>query len=228
MGYSRSNELCDGAFTTKTKDTKNEAKKMNANSTGWACHATSTFQWVWLVLVFMLSATSEALAQQDTIPQRGFHPAGSYALTDLETINTRNGNLIFRIPLVSLPAGRGGTPGPTVNLYYNSKLWDTFVWVVPGEPNPADQNRNELVQSPDGGWRYALSYELRLDNRLDHFSSGGINCPVQGSDNIYKLEMSFPDGSVREFRPRGYSDFYGDGYFNIRPDLLPGAPVPPA
>src|SRR5881396_597971 len=60
-------------------------------------------------LLLVLLAPWAVRAQQDTIPQRGFFAAGSYALSDLETINTANGNVMFRIPLVSLPPGRAGT-----------------------------------------------------------------------------------------------------------------------
>ena len=189
---------------------------MKRDRIDWIGCVTSRFGLGWRTLLFVLFATTAVPAQQDTIPQRGFHPAGSYALTDLETINTGNGNLMFRIPLVSLPSGRGGAPGPAISVYYNSKLWDTFAWIDRTGPTPREVN--EIVQSPDGGWRYALSYELRLDNRLFHDQSGPVNCSNPGSDNILKLKMSFPDGSVREFRPRGFSDFFADGYFNISPD----------
>jgi hypothetical protein len=43
-------------------------------------------------------------------------------------------------------------------------------------------------------------------------------CPSPAATNIYKLKMSFPDGSVHEFRPYGYTDHQQEGYYNIRPD----------
>ena len=35
---------------------------------------------------------------------------------------------------------------------------------------------------------------------------------------IWKLQVTFPDGSRHEFRPSGYGDYYNDGFFTIRPD----------
>ena len=59
----------------------------------------------------LLCVASSALAQDSSTPQRGFQPAGSYALTDLETINTTNGNMLLSIPMAALPPGRGNSPG---------------------------------------------------------------------------------------------------------------------
>lgn len=72
-----------------------------------------------------------SLAQSGKEPQRGFHPAGSYSLGDVETVSTTSGNMMLRVPLASLPAGRGGSPGPGVALIYNSKLWDPSPVVTP-------------------------------------------------------------------------------------------------
>jgi RHS repeat-associated protein len=35
---------------------------------------------------------------------------------------------------------------------------------------------------------------------------------------IWKMQMIFPDGSVRQFVPRNYWDKFGDGYFNVDPN----------
>ena len=58
----------------------------------------------------LLAQTTPPNADQK--PQRGFVPSGSYALSDIETINLQNGNVNFAIPLVSLPPGRGGGQEP--------------------------------------------------------------------------------------------------------------------
>jgi hypothetical protein len=44
----------------------------------------------------------------DEFPLRGVLPTISYALSDIETINTANGNVMMKIPLANLPPGRGG------------------------------------------------------------------------------------------------------------------------
>ena len=81
-----------------------------------------------LICLWILSAGT-ALGQQTQTgdnPERGFYPGGSYAIGDIETINTANGNLMLNIPLASLPAGRGGSAGPGVSLIYNSKLYNVL------------------------------------------------------------------------------------------------------
>jgi hypothetical protein len=76
-----------------------------------------------LISAALLLALSpaRAQAQEGAKPQRGFHPAGAYALGDIETINTTNGNLNVRLPMAALPPGRGGKPGVGITLHYNSK-----------------------------------------------------------------------------------------------------------
>src|ERR1051325_10675749 len=48
-------------------------------------------------------------------------PAGSYQLSGMESINLFNGNLDFRLPLVSL-GGRGSAQSPII-LALNTKRW---------------------------------------------------------------------------------------------------------
>lgn len=88
----------------------------------------------WVLCVWMACMTR---AQQlDSIPDRGFQPSGSYAFTDIETINTTNGDLTLRVPVGSLPPGRGGNPGFTLQLLYNSKIWDSKTDIAPDPLNP--------------------------------------------------------------------------------------------
>src|ERR1041384_3627867 len=61
---------------------------------------------------------------QGSTPTRGFQPGGSYALSDIETINTHNGNLILNLALGKLAPGRGGLSGQLM-LRYDSKLYDS-------------------------------------------------------------------------------------------------------
>src|SRR6267143_1225441 len=56
-------------------------------------------------------AAGVAVAQpstQFTIPQRGVTPAGFYAISDIETIDSVSGNVSLKIPITSFPAGRAG------------------------------------------------------------------------------------------------------------------------
>lgn len=185
------------------------------------------------VLLALLGCAAEAHAQ-GTTPQRGFNPGGSYALSDIESVNTTNGNVGLQIPIASLPMGRGGFPGAGLKLIYNSKVWDTPVTIVPdgtfdnfGQPRGIP--KHYLKAGSEGGWRYAAGYEVRLVNRLDNYTYSPLapSCETQwgttshDADYIYKVQVIFPDGSAHEFAPQGYqavNNTTGDGYYNIRPD----------
>src|SRR5262245_10877501 len=160
----------------------------------------------------------KVLAQPEQTPQRGFHPAGSYALTDIETINTNNGNLMLRLPMASLPAGRGGSLSASVGLFYNSKIWDskTLIWKDTFNNTYTD---HLLRESPEGGWRYGFEYKPQLISRLDDYDETS-KPPCTSLEVIwrYKLKVSFPDGSLHEFRPSVGTDPLEDGYFSVRPD----------
>src|SRR5512146_1349114 len=58
-------------------------------------------------------------------------PAGSYVLSDFDTVNLYNGNLGFSLPLVKI-AGRGGA-GYTMQARFPNK-WLVYKEVRPGEP----------------------------------------------------------------------------------------------
>ncbi|HEV2864838.1 MAG TPA: RHS repeat-associated core domain-containing protein [Pyrinomonadaceae bacterium] len=189
--------------------------------TGPAAKLAAVFALVGALLCCGLDARA-----QGTTPARGFQPGGSYAVSDIETINTTNGNLMLAFPF-ALPAGRAGMSA-RLTLSYNSKLYDSFQkfeadpFVPPppsGEPPPVE--RNILTPSDEGGWHYSLGYELKLINRRNHYA--GPYEPQYPDDAAlarWKVRMSFPDGSSREFTPRGFngSDLLHDGYFTLRPD----------
>jgi RHS repeat-associated protein len=170
-----------------------------------------------LVLLIMACAAVTARAQNPKQPQRGFYPAGSYALSDVETINTTNGNVIFRIPLVSLPPGRGGLSAG-VGLYYNSKIWETFSY-EDGRFEDGSYS-TELRASDSGGWRYGFKYNVQLVHRYQENQPAHVNCIFNNPADtyVYKVKMKFPDGSEHVFRPSGYTDSQGDNFFRMRPD----------
>lgn len=74
--------------------------------------------------ILFLSFSATVIAQEKS-PERGFRPAGSYALGYIETISTTSGNMMLRVPLAGLPPGRGSLAA-SLNLIYNSKLYDSF------------------------------------------------------------------------------------------------------
>lgn len=159
------------------------------------------------LVIGVLLCPLTCLAQQQ---QRGTYPQGSYALSDIESINPVNGNLMFNFPLGSLPAGRKGM-GAGVALHYNSKLYDSYI----GTACYYDENNQyvcteaeQLMPSPEGGWRYGFQYKLQ-----QYWN------PNFGCMDAFKVVMSFPDGSIHEFRPYGYAEpISNGGYYSIGPD----------
>jgi hypothetical protein len=78
----------------------------------------------WFIgLVLAAGAARAQTEPMRTSPERGFHPNGTYAVSEMESINVTNGNLVYRIPIASLPAGRAGMAAG-VSLVYNSALYD--------------------------------------------------------------------------------------------------------
>jgi RHS repeat-associated protein len=171
------------------------------------------------MLVFLLSAIT-VYGQENPVPERGFNPVGSYALSDLESFNTTNGDMMLRIPLASLPANRGGKLSTQISLIYNSKIWDPYGMIMPNPYNNSVVTGNVITRSKDGGWRYGMQYQLNVRSRVqDYYTSGYTpQCPSWEAMYIYRVTMSFPDGSEHEFRPYYFSDDLNDGYFNVNPD----------
>lgn len=153
-------------------------------------------------------------------PARGVQNGASYAISDIESINTTNGNLVLNIPLATLPRGRAEI-GQSISLRYNSKLYDTSVETLPDFSGvPMDQNM--LVHSPDGGWKFVTNtYILDVTSRFETMGSVPCDGSSYAVQNIYvwKVAMLMPDGSRKEFRPTGYVDGYmDDGFFEINPN----------
>lgn len=160
---------------------------------------------------------------QGSTPARGFQPGGSYALSDIETINTTNGNLILNLTLGKLAPGRGGLSGQ-LSLHYDSKLYDSRTqyyedWEHPIFGEPQVVIRNMLMTSDQGGWHYGAGYELQLIDRMSQYPPEiAPQYPATETIRHYKVKVSFPDGSVHEFLPRGFGSPLEEGYYDIRPD----------
>src|ERR1043165_331020 len=161
---------------------------------------------------------------QGSTPDRGFQPGGSYALSDIETVDTNNGSLMLNLALGKLAPGRGGLSGQLM-LRYNSKLYDSQTqyyedWdhVLPsGQPQIVV--RDMLVTSDQGGWHYGTDYQLQLIDRMDQYPPEiAPQYPDIQTIRHYKLRVAFPDGSVHELMPRGFGSFTQDGYYDVRPD----------
>src|SRR5690242_20153678 len=73
-------------------------------------------------LLISLALQAQGPSPTVIIPQRGVTPIGSYAITDIETVDTVNGNLSLRLPITSLASGRTGTTA-SLSLVYNSSMY---------------------------------------------------------------------------------------------------------
>ncbi len=176
------------------------------------------------VLVLSLSAVGFT---QDRRPDRGIQQANSYSISDIENVNTTNGNLMLHVSLASVPGGRGTSSGYTVALNYNSKLWNAKrqrrTDGIGQNPEDSYYSRELVEPSEQGGWYLdSGGYRLNLVNRLS-LETEAPCMEYSGAaaylNNAYqfKLEMQLPDGMVKEFRPFGYGYENGDGYFSLDP-----------
>lgn len=174
-------------------------------------------------LIILILFVPILVAGQGSTPSRGFQPGGSYALSDIETINTTNSNLMLNLALGKLAPGRGGLSAQ-LNLHYDSKLFDSRTqyyedWDHPIGGQPQIVTRNMLVTSEQGGWHYGTSYELPLIDRMSQYPPEiAPQYPATETIRHYKVRVAFPDGSVHEFLPRGFGSPMEEGYYDIRPD----------
>lgn len=177
----------------------------------------STFLSFFFLFLAFAAATSLICAQdKPKNPDKGFQPGGGYAVSDIETINTTNGNLILNIPIAALPKGRGEV-GRGVTLIYNSKLYETAVEALPDHSNQITP-QNWLVPSYTTGWNYAHQmYSLDVKSRFQ--TEVTVQCGTFEANMmhqyLWKVAMYMPDGSKKEFRPAGYTDFLDDGFFSV-------------
>jgi RHS repeat-associated protein len=163
------------------------------------------------LLLLLLGAVVQV--QNPAQPKRGFYPAGSYSVSEVESVNTTNGNVILRIPLVSLPAGRAGLSAG-VGLFYNSKIWDTYSFQ---DGRFESQSYTTMIKpSQSGGWRYGIKYELQIVQRWQESTVIYHGCDDEYLNN-WKVKMKFPDGSEHVFRPTGHTDQLGDNFFRTNP-----------
>jgi RHS repeat-associated protein len=171
---------------------------------------------------FFAVLASAQTAPLETKPQRGFLPSAVYSLSELDSINTVNGNLSLRIPLASLPPGRAGHSFD-VELLYHSQIYDISIGRRMS-PSSNEVLTQELTNGKTGGWHYNFS-NIGVDFEIRQTLSGGWNCTTDGlpAMRLYRLRIGLADGSQHVLHLRGYGDelgdgYNGDGYYAIGPD----------
>src|SRR5579859_2944940 len=73
-------------------------------------------------VLLTLVVASLSWGQMPDIPDKGFRPFGSYQLSDIDSVNLTNGNLIVHVPIVSYPQ-RGNMPPLSLSVRYNNPRW---------------------------------------------------------------------------------------------------------
>ena len=149
---------------------------------------------------------------------RGFRVGGGFLVSDTETINPVTGNVMLRIPLASLPPGRGGSAF-TLDLLYNSQIWDVEPELYQYSETEAELRHRPQLSS-QGGWRYGFEYGLEYEGRL---RLGGSDCiRDHAAEFNHKMRVHFPDGSSHLLRLVNAEDTRGDdsgnGFYAYRPN----------
>ena len=164
---------------------------------------------VFVVLFALISVNATRAQDPDgQVPTRGFQPNGAYAISDIESISLAGGNMVYSLPLASLPAGRGGRLKPTVHLRYNSKLFNTQVRMCLGASCNPTYVQTDLVPSTFGGWTYGTHYFVLTTNRATNYVDA---VPPPWNQYKFKTEIYFPDGSSHQLRPSSQAptnDYY--------------------
>jgi RHS repeat-associated protein len=155
-----------------------------------------------------LAYAQSALA---TAPQMGLVPSGLYAVDKLETIDRVSGNVMYRIPLVSLP--KVGSEQPfQLALTYNSQTlraaYGTFSDPRTGGPNTF---ATRATLSVDGDWKFNINYAMVLEDR----PVGDVSTCTVSNTKTHRVYLQTPDGA------RHYLSLYGEtddqGYYAADP-----------
>lgn len=160
-----------------------------------------------LLLAVFLPCVTKAQSVTDGSTPLGLTPgmpAGSYALSDFDSVNLYNGNLGFRLPLVAI-AGRGGA-AYTMTLRLEQK-WIVDKEVTPGEPTMYYPNPNWWTLD---GFKPLYSAG-RLETRQGGSKEFNLQCGL-GFIHVWtltRLTFTAPDGTEYELR---------DQLTNGRPD----------
>ena len=158
---------------------------------------------------------------QDVQQLRGATAISSYSISDLETINTTSGNVLFHLPIVSLPRGRAGQSAG-VSLIYNSAVYDLTVGADNGQQSGLCQAAYDLFPSEAGGWQLGVGYGISFAQRPTaacQAPSQQASCVSEGGPGEYqwRFALIFPDGSSHTLAPLGYQNGV-DGYWPVDGD----------
>jgi len=144
-------------------------------------------------LLLLLAATAAAQGSTDGSTPSGFapgSPAGSYPLSDFDTVNLYNGTLNIRLPLYNI-GGRGGAGYP-ITLHVEKK-WTVYKHLEPGVG--AFYYADAGWWSEDGsGWRIFSAGKVDIRSARREQPTG---FPVE---TLTRITFTAPDGTEYELR----------------------------
>ena len=209
-----------GSFTGADRDFKGVVRTAEGSTQRQVPSARPRKAYTNLALLLILLAGSGmfAMAQTSSRPDRGINPIGSYAVSDIESVNLINGNMSLAIPLAALPPMAGGELSRALRAHFNSKLWNTKLREV---EDPGGNYVEETLQlSNEGGWRISTPYVLWFRHR-DADYQAIVPTLDDPSDPLnqelrrytYKMVLTTPDGASHELRPVDYPS--SPGFFDF-------------
>ena len=182
-------------------------------------------------LLLLFSFSIEIVGQTAARPDRGVQPQGTYAVSDIENINLRNGNVSLSIPLASLPPMAGGKLSWTLRAVYNSKLWDAKKEERQDNPYEPIYVASVPQISENGGWGLG-TYRLKVQLATDDYAYIASSQDPEYQSLLLpwaKFTLDTPDGASHEVRPLDYLPYQGshdylEGYFKDGPNNV-GSPM---
>ena len=158
---------------------------------------------------------------QGTSPILGFQAGQPYASGGIDSVSMNNGNVMVRLPLASLPPGRGGLSAG-IALMYQSKTAESVSGVLTSTTqsgDPITYDVKTLGNFLSSAWQYQYKYSFNFISRRNGYSTETEpKCPYPEAAYDLKFQIAFPDGSTHVFRPVGFTDYLNDGFFNVTPD----------
>jgi YD repeat-containing protein len=168
---------------------------------------------VFSISMFLFLAVGFCPAQsvQDTTPQIGLLPSNTYQIDKLETIDRVNGNLMYNIPLASLPPVGPEKPFQ-LSLVYNSQNLRANYSFVTDLRLGQNGYMSKASLGADNGWNYNIRYSVLAEVRPNDPSVS--TCTAEQS-NPYRMWFQTPDGARHLLILYGYSSPTNDGFYSV-------------
>ena len=187
---------------------------------------------IFLTIGVLITISSAAVAQNYAArPDRGV-AAGTYSISDIESISLANGNVNISIPLASLPPMAGGKLSFDIRAVYNSKTWD--VVREQKQPDPLDPSTYDIshLQPSINPWTIGGLYTLYFSDSHDDFywlppHQGDPEYDLLVNNSFKKAVLTTPDGAQHELRPLDFASYdagfshrdYLRGFYKDRPGV---------